>query len=50
MKVNGQLHAPATLPRCPLDRRLCGPQSQSERGGEELNSSPAGNGTWPYIL
>jgi hypothetical protein len=24
----------------PLDRRLSGPQSRSERGGEEINSQP----------
>jgi hypothetical protein len=43
MEVNGQLHAPATLPpgkepRYPLDRRLGGPQSRSGRSGEEKNS------------
>jgi hypothetical protein len=27
-------------PRYPLDRRLGGPQSRSERGGEEKNSQP----------
>jgi hypothetical protein len=27
-------------PWCPLDRRLGGPQSRSERGGEEKNSQP----------
>jgi hypothetical protein len=40
MEVDGQLYAPAILlsykgPRCPLDRRLAGPQNQSGRGGEE---------------
>jgi hypothetical protein len=28
-------HRPGKTPRYPLDRRLGGPQSQSERGGEE---------------
>jgi hypothetical protein len=42
MEVSGQLHAPAALPPgkspwYPLDRRLCGPQSRSGRGGEEKN-------------
>jgi hypothetical protein len=46
MEVSGQLHAPAALPPqekgswYPLDRRLGGPQSRSERGGEENNSQP----------
>jgi hypothetical protein len=46
MRWGGQLHAPAALPPrkeppwCPLDRRLGGPQSRSERGGEEKNSQP----------
>jgi len=43
MEVSGQLQAPTALaprkntppPRYPLDRRLCGPQSQSGRGGKE---------------
>jgi len=40
MVVSGQLHAPGCLsrgksPHYPLNRRLGGPQSQSERGGEE---------------
>jgi len=44
MEVSGQLHAPAALPlgeRTPHThwiRRLGGPQSQSECGGEEKNS------------
>jgi hypothetical protein len=43
--VSGQLHAPAALPqgkspRYRLDRGLGGPQSRSERGGEEKNSQP----------
>jgi hypothetical protein len=38
-EVSGQFHAPAALPRgksprCPSDRRMCGPQSSSERYGE----------------
>jgi hypothetical protein len=42
MEVNGQRHAPATLPprKCPWytsDRRLGGPQSRSGRCGEEKN-------------
>jgi hypothetical protein len=45
MEVSDQLHAPAALhqgksPRYPLDRRLGGPQSRSEPGGEEKNSQP----------
>jgi hypothetical protein len=45
MEVSGQLHAPTVLPLqgkspwYPLDRRLGGPQSRSERGEEE-NSQP----------
>jgi hypothetical protein len=43
MEVSGKLHAPAALsqgksPWYPLDRRLVGPQSRSEGGGEEKNS------------
>jgi hypothetical protein len=43
MDVNGQLHAPATLPqrksrRYLLDMRLSEPQSRSWHGGEEKNS------------
>jgi hypothetical protein len=37
--VSDQLHAPATT-RCPLDRRLGEPQSQSGHGGEEKNPYP----------
>jgi hypothetical protein len=45
MEVSGQRYASATLPQgespwYPLDRRLGGPQSRSERGGEEKNSQP----------
>jgi hypothetical protein len=45
MKVNGRLHAPASLPQgkstwYPLDRKLGGPQSRSGHGGEEKNSHP----------
>jgi hypothetical protein len=45
MKVSGQLHAPAALlqgksPWYPLDMRLGGPQSHSERGDKEKNSQP----------
>jgi hypothetical protein len=36
MEVNGQLHAPAALP--PGKEPLGGPQSRSERDGEEKNS------------
>jgi hypothetical protein len=35
MEVSGQLHVPAAL--SPLNRRLGGPQSRSESGGEEKN-------------
>jgi hypothetical protein len=39
--VSGQLHAPAALPSWYLlDRRPGGPQSLSERSGEEKNSQP----------
>jgi hypothetical protein len=53
MEVSGQLHAPAaSLPgkelQYPLDRRLCGPQSRSERG-EEKNSQPL-SGLEPPII
>jgi hypothetical protein len=34
-------------PWCPLDRRLGGPQSRPERGGEEKNSQPP-PGIGPY--
>jgi hypothetical protein len=46
MEVSGQLHAPAALPSGKdlslllLDRRLCGPQSLSGRGGEEKIYQP----------
>jgi hypothetical protein len=42
MEVSGQLHASAALPpeKEPLDRRLGGPQSRSERCGEEKNPHP----------
>jgi hypothetical protein len=45
MEMSGQLHAPAALSQgksywYSLDRRLSGPQSRSERGGEEKNSHP----------
>ena len=45
MEVSGQHHAPAALPpgKEPPGR-LCGPQNQSGRYGEE-NLSRAGNGT-----
>jgi hypothetical protein len=48
MDVNGQLHAPAALPpekylRYRLDRRLGGPQSRSERYGEEKDLALTGN-------
>jgi hypothetical protein len=47
MNVSGQLHAPAALPRersllYPLNRRLGGPQSQSERRYEEKILDPTG--------
>jgi hypothetical protein len=43
MEVSGHVHAPAALPQgkrlqYQLDRRLGGPQSRFERGGEEKNS------------
>jgi hypothetical protein len=45
MEVRGQLRSsvallPGKYPLVPLDRRLGGPQSRSERGGEERNSQP----------
>jgi hypothetical protein len=45
MEVNGQLHAPAALPRdkspwYALDRRLGGHQSRSGRCGEKKISQP----------
>jgi hypothetical protein len=45
MEKKGQFHDPTSLSqnkrhRYPLDRRLGGPQSRSERGGEEKNSQP----------
>jgi hypothetical protein len=45
VEVSHQLHAPAALPPgksplYPLDRRLGGPQSRSEHGGEAKNSQP----------
>jgi hypothetical protein len=41
----GERSAPVALPQVkspsyPLDRKLGGPQSRSERGGEEKNSQP----------
>jgi len=40
------LYTQGKSPWYPLDRRLDGPQSHSERGGEEKNSQPpAGNRT-----
>jgi hypothetical protein len=51
MAMSGQIHTPAALPsgkepRYPVDRRLDGPRSRSERGGEEKKCPfivPAGN-------
>jgi hypothetical protein len=45
MGMSGHLQAPAALPQgespwYPLDRRLCGPQSQSGHGGKLKNSQP----------
>jgi hypothetical protein len=45
--VSDELHAPVLYPQrkrpwYPLDRRLCGPQSRSGRGGEKF-PAPAGN-------
>jgi hypothetical protein len=45
MEVSGQLHASDALhqgkvPWYPLYRRLGGPQTRSERGGEEKNFHP----------
>jgi hypothetical protein len=52
MALSGQLHVPADLrqdkTRYPFDKRLGGPQSRSERGGEEKRIpiiAPAGNWT-----
>jgi hypothetical protein len=44
-EVSGQFHTHAALPRgnssrYPLDRRLCGPQSRSERCGVEKDLLP----------
>jgi len=44
MGVNGQLQVPGApprgkSPRCPMDRRLGGPQSRSERSSEETWTS-----------
>jgi len=52
--VSGQLHVPAALiqgknPRCPLDRRLGGPQNHAGSGGEEKNSQPL-PGLEPLII
>jgi len=43
MEVSGQLHVQVVFSRgqdqpCPFDMRLVGPQSRSERGGEEKKS------------
>jgi hypothetical protein len=43
MEVNGQLHAPASLPpdngpQYPLNMKFIGPQGRSGRGGEEEKS------------
>jgi hypothetical protein len=48
--MNGQLHAPAVLPRAkgpryPLDRRLGGPQSRSGLFGEVKILDPTGTRT-----
>jgi hypothetical protein len=48
--VSGQLHAPATIPRgnghrCPLGRKLGGPQTRSGRYGEEKAAGPLASGT-----
>jgi hypothetical protein len=53
MEVSGQIHAPAALyreksPRCPLDRRLGGPQIRPGGCGEEKNFLPlSGTKPWP---
>jgi hypothetical protein len=54
MEMSGQLHAPVALsPRekrwYRLDRRLGGPQSRSERGGEENISQPLAGLESPII-
>jgi len=54
MEVSGQLHAPAALlpakgPWYPLDRRMGGPQSRSEHGGEEKSSQPLSGLESPII-
>jgi hypothetical protein len=53
MKVSGQFHASAALPRSkgpryPLDKRLRGSQRRFWRGGKEKNSiiAPAGTELW----
>jgi len=48
MDVSGQLQVPAAYPRgkntqYSLDRRLGGPQSRFERGGDEKNFQPCHN-------
>jgi hypothetical protein len=54
MEASGQLHAPVVLPsekipRYPLDRRLGGRQSRSERCGEKKNLLPLpGIGPRPF--
>jgi hypothetical protein len=47
MEVTGQLHAPTALPpekepppRCPLGKKLDGPQKRPGRRGEEKNLAP----------
>jgi hypothetical protein len=50
MEVSDQITSLPLYPRgksphCPLDRRLCGPQSRSERGGEH-KKIPALAGDW----
>jgi hypothetical protein len=50
MEVSGQLHAPAALPPCSLDRRLGGPQRRPGRGGEEKSSITAPAGNWTPVV
>jgi len=54
MVVNGQLHAPAALHRskelrCPLYRKLSGPQCRSGRGDEDKVEFGISNKNYTYL-
>jgi hypothetical protein len=49
MEVSGQLQPQEKSSWYPLDRGLSGPQSRSERGGEEKNSQPPPGNELPII-